>query len=410
MSIFSYAVLSVDGGGIRGIIPGIVLAEIERRTGRPIAESFDLIAGTSTGGILAAGLTIPDEKGKPKFSAEKLIELYTGPNGQEIFHKTFPGALNYSRSIFGSLFSGKRIEGILEREFKAARLKDACTNLLITSYNTQEKKPFYFKSSLARETEAEDFPLREVARCTSAAPIYFPPKQVSYGGMIGDQVIPDLALIDGGVFANNPSVLAYVEAIRMWKETDEYKEQFKRPVQAMMEAAEQTTDGTRDMAAFVQPDNFAPPVFFVSIGTGHSGKKHSYKKVRSWGARRWLLPLIDILMQGVSESVDYQMQYLLPPFMDSQNNPHPRYYRFNIKVDPEFSDISDASKKNTEQLVRYGQELVAQMSEPPKISQEELDRRGGVAPKAPLDIIVERLQDVANQRLLRELREAHQSN
>ena len=63
-------VLAIDGGGIRGLIPALVLAEIERRTGRPTAELFDLIAGTSTGGILACGLTRPGPDGKPLHSAD----------------------------------------------------------------------------------------------------------------------------------------------------------------------------------------------------------------------------------------------------------------------------------------------------------------------------------------------------
>ena len=69
-------VLSIDGGGVRGIIPAIILAEIEKRTGKPIAGIFDLISGTSTGGILALGLTAPNENGKPKFTASDLVEFY----------------------------------------------------------------------------------------------------------------------------------------------------------------------------------------------------------------------------------------------------------------------------------------------------------------------------------------------
>lgn len=71
-----FKVLSIDGGGIRGIIPAMVLAEIEDRTGRPVAETFDLIAGTSTGGILALGLTLPGDNGRPRYAAEELIGLY----------------------------------------------------------------------------------------------------------------------------------------------------------------------------------------------------------------------------------------------------------------------------------------------------------------------------------------------
>src|SRR5215210_4815135 len=77
-------VLSIDGGGIRGIIPAMVLAEIEARTGKRSAEMFDLVAGTSTGGILALGLTKPGQDGKPEYSAKKLIDLYE-TEGRKIF-------------------------------------------------------------------------------------------------------------------------------------------------------------------------------------------------------------------------------------------------------------------------------------------------------------------------------------
>src|SRR5512133_1606572 len=69
-------VLSVDGGGIRGVIPAMVLADLEERTGKHTAELFDLIAGTSTGGIIALALTVPDKDGKPRWMAADLVDLY----------------------------------------------------------------------------------------------------------------------------------------------------------------------------------------------------------------------------------------------------------------------------------------------------------------------------------------------
>src|SRR3954465_16093788 len=79
-------ILAIDGGGIRGLIPAVVLADLERRTGRRSAEMFDLIAGTSTGGILACGLPRPRAVGPPAFTATDLIGLYEG-EGPEIFHR-----------------------------------------------------------------------------------------------------------------------------------------------------------------------------------------------------------------------------------------------------------------------------------------------------------------------------------
>src|SRR3712207_7174060 len=85
---YKFKVLSIDGGGIRGMIPAKILAEIERRTGKRIFELFDLIAGTSTGGILALGLTKPNPQ-KPTeahYSAEKLIDLYR-EEGEQVFYE-----------------------------------------------------------------------------------------------------------------------------------------------------------------------------------------------------------------------------------------------------------------------------------------------------------------------------------
>ena len=85
-----YRILSIDGGGIRGVIPAVLLAEMEKRTERPVSELFDLIAGTSTGGILAAGLSVPDlaNPAVPKFTAGRLLALYE-KRGEEIFSRSF---------------------------------------------------------------------------------------------------------------------------------------------------------------------------------------------------------------------------------------------------------------------------------------------------------------------------------
>lgn len=350
MSLFSYSILSIDGGGIRGIIPAIILTEIERRTGKPIAESFDLLAGTSTGGILASGLTIKNEQGQPKYSAKELLQIYKGKNGKKIFCKPW-GPINKVRLLIKSLFPAKNIESVLEEEFGKARLKDSYTSLLITAYDTHNKKPFYFRSRLAKEKTEEDFDICDVCRATSAAPTYFPPKKLTYQGKHIRHTSNDLSLIDGGVFANNPSVLAYVEAMELWRNDPTYKSQFKARTDELL--------ADKEMAANPNPDNFAPPILFVSIGTGYTKNSYPHRKTKDWGLR-WLRPLIDILMQGISESVDYQMQYLLPPYIDSNGNAHSRYYRFNIDIPKANAEMSDVSDKNMAQLESFGKQIVAE--------------------------------------------------
>lgn len=364
MSIFKYAVLSIDGGGIRGIIPAAVLAEIEKQTGEPIAKSFDLIAGTSTGGILACGLA-QTEDNKIKKTAEQLKGLYSSPEGKAIFKKPL-GFLNMLRLGFTSRFKAKNLEKLLEKEFGEADLKSTATNLLITSYDTHNKVPFYFKTTKAKEGEADNHLLRDVCRATSAAPTYFKPKTITYNGEQKEgNGFKDCSLVDGGVFANNPSVLAFVEAKELWKKDPSYKRQFEQTPDALAE-------GDKHMVASAAADNFAAPILFVSLGTGKTTKPYAPKKVSGWGGLKWLGPMFDILMQGVAESVDYQMRYLLPNYKvkrataskdgqdhTTETSEHARYYRINIKVDAEYSDFSDTSDKTVKRLEAYGEEIVA---------------------------------------------------
>src|ERR1700685_3528229 len=109
-------ILSIDGGGIRGIIPAIILSHIEKLLQKPIAKLFDLIAGTSTGGILALGLTKPDAKGEPQYSAADLASLYVS-EGARIFSRSF-----WYRLLALNNFSDKKhpatgIEAVLEEYF-----------------------------------------------------------------------------------------------------------------------------------------------------------------------------------------------------------------------------------------------------------------------------------------------------
>ncbi len=107
-----FKVLSIDGGGIRGIIPAMILAEIEDRTGKSVAEMFDLIAGTSTGGILALGLAMPGDGGKPRYKAEDLIEFYE-KEGLRIFSRPARHRIDSLEGIAEERYPSEGIEQVL---------------------------------------------------------------------------------------------------------------------------------------------------------------------------------------------------------------------------------------------------------------------------------------------------------
>ena len=184
-------VLAIDGGGIRGIIPALVLAELEDRTGRRAADLFDLVAGTSTGGILAAALTRPGGEGgpgqdaHPRYSARDLLGLYEA-EGPEIFDRSL---LKRIRSVDGWLderYDDDGLEAALRRYLDGTRLSDALTDVLITAYEIERRDAFFFRSARARADPTYDFTLADACRATTAAPTYFEPARV--GDLAGAHV------------------------------------------------------------------------------------------------------------------------------------------------------------------------------------------------------------------------------
>src|SRR5215211_3541103 len=125
--------LAIDGGGIRGIIPAMVLSEIEKRTGKPISGLFDLIAGTSTGGILALGLAKPGDDGKPQYTAEKLINLYETEGGR-IFSRPIWHRLHAVGNLAEEKYPSKGIEEVSREYLGNARRAEALTEVLVTAY------------------------------------------------------------------------------------------------------------------------------------------------------------------------------------------------------------------------------------------------------------------------------------
>ena len=313
-------ILSIDGGGIRGIIPARIIAEIERRTKYPASKLFDLIAGTSTGGIIALALAAPTEPGgsEPKYGAQHMVELYE-QNGPTIFSRSLGHAATSLCGLLGPKYEAKGIEGVLHRYFGEFRLHDALTKVLVTSYNTQGPAPVFFKSWRAKPIETGwteslrnrfDLRLREIARATSAAPTFFPPLELpdlAFGK-------PDMCLIDGGVFANNPAMCAWAEAPQLFRGVEEF--------------------------------------IVVSIGTGNDEDQVPYAHAKGWGLAQWARPLVKILLDGVSDTVDYQMQQRLQPALGR------KYYRFQGDLEGRTA-MDDASEENIMALLRVAEQIIS---------------------------------------------------
>ena len=305
----------------------MVLAEIEHRVGKPIAECFDLLAGTSTGGVIALGLATadPNNKSKPRYTAKDLVELYSR-RGPEIFPTAH--RWNWIREIsalFGPKYSADGLERVFHEFFGDALLGEVVPGckVLIPSYDLRHRKPLFMKSW---RNQYAHLLMRDVAQATSSGPTYFPPKQLT----VNDEPT-ERTLVDGGVFINSPAVSAYAEARRLVQEEN--------------------------------PNQPEPEMLVLSLGTGVKQEAIDYDKASRWGRLGWIasegLPLLNSMFDGVEDAADYQMRKFL-----SQGH---HYARLQIDLQSASDALDDVTPWNISLLRDRASELI-------KSQHEEIER------------------------------------
>jgi predicted acylesterase/phospholipase RssA len=193
-----FQVLALDGGGVRGIFTAALLAGLEEDTGRPVLDHFDLLVGTSTGGIVALGLGAG-------LTPRQILDFYLSEN-----RRIFANRLRWRvlRHPFVAKYRAKHLQAALQQTFGETLLGDSAVPLVIPSFNLGENDVYLFKTP-HHERLKRDYrvPMWAVAMATSAAPTYFPVFRLP-----GDHV----RLIDGGVWANNPAMVGVTEAVSMF--------------------------------------------------------------------------------------------------------------------------------------------------------------------------------------------------
>lgn len=195
----TFKILSIDGGGIKGLYSSTILEHFEEKFNCKISDYFDMICGTSTGGLiaLAASLKIP---------ASQISNVYK-EHGSQIFPSQNHKVAWYKQIIGGGKYSDKPLKKVLDELFGTKRLEESNNILCIPSYSITDARPWVFKydhkeGDLSRDNEAL---YRDVALATSAAPTYFPLAQIEY--------YDNKQFIDGGVWANNPTLTGLIEAL-----------------------------------------------------------------------------------------------------------------------------------------------------------------------------------------------------
>ena len=256
----TYNILSLDGGGLRGVITAVLLERIEAASPGFLA-SVDLVAGTSTGGILALALA----RGLPPY---KIVRMYLD-QGAAIFSRPLSRRLVSLLGVARAKYDNDGLARVLEEVFGDARLADLGKRVAVTAFDLDDEakegrtwRPKVFHNYPGEDGDGAEL-ARDVALRTSAAPTYFP----SSGGYV-----------DGGVFANNPSVVALAQAL--------------------------------DARYFAGSVRYLTDIRLLSVGTGDN-LKHLAGARLDWGLSEWARPLLDVLMDGVSEVADFQCRQLL---------------------------------------------------------------------------------------------------
>ncbi|KAF8673339.1 hypothetical protein HU200_048899 [Digitaria exilis] len=219
-------VLSIDGGGIRGLIPATILARLEAQLQEKdgpdarIADYFDVIAGTSTGGLIAAMLSAPikDENDhveeelskKRPFTAEHIIQFYLD-NGPDIFPQAQADMWHTTKNALKKVWGGPKYDGKflhkkIDEIIKDVRVADTLSNIAVTAFDVKHQHPVLFNTLEAEREPHKNARLADVCIATSAAPTYLPAHSFKTKDSNGNS--HEFELIDGGVAANNPTMVA----------------------------------------------------------------------------------------------------------------------------------------------------------------------------------------------------------
>ncbi|KAH0971396.1 hypothetical protein GBA52_023552 [Prunus armeniaca] len=324
-------VLSIDGGGIRGIIPSILLAFLESKLqeldgpNARIADYFDIIAGTSTGGLVTTMLTAPNKDNRPLYEAKDIITFYLD-HSPKIFPQNSANNLLTSitsvvRAVIGPKYDGKYLRKVINGLLSDLTLKQTLTTVIIPTFDIKYLQPVIFSTTDAKESALKNAKLSDICISTSAAPTYLPAHYFEVKDSEGKTRTFDL--VDGGVAANNPTMLALSH---IYRETLKYNSE---PI-----------DATR--------------LLVLSLGTGAAKFEEKYNATTAskWGLINWVFdngstPLVDIFGDASSDMVDIHVSTLFQSVHAKDN-----YLRIqDDSLSGEEATVDIATDKNLKRLL-----------------------------------------------------------
>ncbi|MFY9589652.1 patatin-like phospholipase family protein [Rickettsia endosymbiont of Halotydeus destructor] len=348
-SIKDNRVLSLSGGGVKGIVELVILVEIEKITGKSISELFPIITGTSVGGLIGALLTIPKEEGsrEAKYSAEEALKIFT-----EAVPKIFPNIfLGSVKQVFTHKYSQDPLEKILEEHLQDNRLSETTSRLIIpvTDLNATNKEIKIFDS---HDSYSLHIKVKDVLQATTAAPTFF---NSIINKEVGNSATgTPYAYADGGLVANRPAN----EALKILKEGHTRTEQAEILDHTMV----CSLNFNNDIDAHTPIPQFDEKLaglikVKLSANLGHDILKFGQNMIKSNGIIGWLTTgkLVDRLMQGNENLSTASVKLDLP----GENE----FFEISMPINKETAALDDASKKNIDALIAIGEKWVKENPE-----------------------------------------------
>jgi patatin-like phospholipase/acyl hydrolase len=305
-------ILSIEGGGVYGILPAHVLQYIEKKSKRPIAELFDLVMGTSTGSLLSVLLTVPGLNNKPKYTAADALAIYKD-QGKMIFYSPWYHRIFTLNGLIGPKFMTTERMQVFREYFGNLYFDQLLNNVIIPAYGVKDRSPLLFMNWRQPGAPNMNFAVSDLLMGAVSPPGFFP--SVVFGSP-KDRFL----LADGAIFANNPDLAAVLIAMKMYP-----KKKY----------------------------------ILVSLGTGKVERSAvTSKEVVDWGDLQWSEEILPVLMDGTMKFNDLLLEKTFPFPID--------IYSFNIEIDSFSREIDNITPWHLERLNQDGERLV-------KDNQKKLD-------------------------------------
>ncbi|KAL0450309.1 UNVERIFIED_CONTAM: Patatin-like protein 3 [Sesamum latifolium] len=333
-------VLSIDGGGIRGIIPGTILAHLESKLqeldgpNARIADYFDVIAGTSTGGLITAMLAAPGSDNRPVFAASNITSFYL-EHCPKIFPESrrnnFVGTI--TNLVAGPKYDGKYLKSLVQELLGSVTVSQTLTNVVIPTFDLKRLQPIIFTTKDGKANVSKNALLSDVSLGTSAAPTYFPPHY--FETQDSDGKTRSFDLVDGGVAANNPTLMA------------------------LTHISKEILLGKFELVDMQPMDSNRMLVLSLGTGLAQFEEKYNAGDAAKWGLLGWVYnkgatPLLDIYGDASSDMVDIHVSTLFQSLRNEKN--YLRIQEDRLAGDASSLDIS--TTKNMQTLMQIGDSLL----------------------------------------------------